>query len=408
MFFKRQLLEIYNGGLMALYRKLFYIIGIPIVIIIRIISPFFVIRFGELISHRIGHFAGNTEIYLCENKAGINTPNKPFFDIFFLNDNLVCNSYMVKMWARVLNIWPSFIIKPIVKSNQILPGGGKHIITISQYDRDIHNILDNSLSSLKFTLGEELNGIEKLKSFGLKKDDKFVCLLVRDAAYLPELSYHSYRDCSIDNYILACEELTKRGYYVFRMGVKVANKISSSNPKIIDYATNGMRSEFMDIYLGAKCEFCVSTGSGWDCIPLIFRRPIVYTSILPIGYMETFRKLSLSITKHHIDIKSLEELSLSEIFARGVGFCMNSQDYEANDILLLENSPEEILDLIIEFDDRSKNIWKESETDILLQNKFWNIFPSNSLDNEKKNRLHGEIKAKFGSDFLRKNPTFIN
>ena len=55
----------------------------------------------------------------------------------------------------------------------------------------------------------------------------------------------------------------------------------------------------MDIYLGAKCRFCLSTGSGWDEIPSTFRKPMAYTNIVPIGMMITHDKKSLIIIKHH-------------------------------------------------------------------------------------------------------------
>ena len=38
----------------------------PIYYVIRLISPTKLIRFGVLNSYRIGHFAGNTEMYMCD------------------------------------------------------------------------------------------------------------------------------------------------------------------------------------------------------------------------------------------------------------------------------------------------------------------------------------------------------
>ena len=93
-FLYKQIFQIYNGGLEVLFNKLRnllckanqlfpYIIAIPFLIIIRLISPIFIIRIGELISHRIGHLAANTELYLCEKDSRINIPNKPYLDIFY-------------------------------------------------------------------------------------------------------------------------------------------------------------------------------------------------------------------------------------------------------------------------------------------------------------------------------------
>jgi putative glycosyltransferase (TIGR04372 family) len=387
--------------------RLEYIIALPILIIIRAIRPFILIRFGALISSRIGHLAANTDLYLCELNEGINKPKILFFDIFYTDYMPVCNIYLLKMWSRVINIWPALIIKPLYRLNQIIPGGKMHQIINTQHDRDVNNLLDKYPSFLKFTKEEEKFGLEELKNFGLTEKEKFVCLLVRDSAYLPNLSYHNYRDCTINNYLLVCEELTKRGYYIFRMGVKVQNKLITSNEKILDYATNGMRSEFMDIYLGAKCNFCISTSSGWDAIPLIFRKPIVFAPIVPLGYFFTFSNNFIAITKHHIDINENRELTMSEIFDRNVGFCMTSEDFYQKGVILIENTPEEILDVVIEYVDKSNNLWDFIVEDEQLQKSFWDQFPKNSCD-DKGIPLHGEIKSSFGTIYLRKNKKWLS
>ena len=44
------------------------------------------------------------------------------------------------------------------------------------------------------------------------------------------------------------EELTKRGYFVLRMGSKVKDKLNTNNPKILDYANMEIRSDFRYIF----------------------------------------------------------------------------------------------------------------------------------------------------------------
>ena len=52
-------------------KLLLTILLLPVIFIVRIIRPFILIRFGTLCSSRIGHYAANTEIYLCERDAGL-------------------------------------------------------------------------------------------------------------------------------------------------------------------------------------------------------------------------------------------------------------------------------------------------------------------------------------------------
>jgi putative glycosyltransferase (TIGR04372 family) len=162
----------------------------------------------------------------------------------------------------------------------------------------------------------------------------------------------------------------------------------------------------MDIYLGAKCVFCISSSLGWDGIPEIFRRPIVYTNLTPFGYLRCSGKDSLNLVKHYFLTKEGRELTLSEIFSHGVGFSLFSSDYESKGIQLIENTPEEIRDAAIEMDQRLNGSWQTRLDDVQLQEKFWKIFPVDAVDSNG-TRLHGKIRARFGAQFLRNNPEWL-
>lgn len=303
---------------------------------------------------------------------------------------------------------------PVNRVNEILPGGAKHQVgQNTQNDRDVHNLLDKYPANLSFTIEEENKGLSNLNAMGIPSGKLFVCFIVRDKEYLNNhitnynWSYHNYRDCSIENFVLAAEALVDRGYYVIRMGAVVGKAFPTDNPKIIDYAFNGMRTDFMDIYLGAKCSFCVTTGTGWDAVPLwLFRKPAVYTNIVPIGNLPTFSSNFISISKKHIEISTNLELSLSQIFSRGVGFCYFSRQYEDQNIRLVENTPEEICDVVLEMEDRISGKFITNQIYLELQSKFFKLFPINATDNRGV-RLHGKNFASFGAKYLQNNQNWL-
>ena len=120
---------------------LLFIPAIPFVIFIRILSPFFIVRMHGLISSRIGHLAANTEIYLCEKKAGINVPDRMYIDIFYPRYMPICNKYLLNKWSDIIFILPKWFVHPIWWMNQLLPGGRIHNIgDNTQSDRDVHNL----------------------------------------------------------------------------------------------------------------------------------------------------------------------------------------------------------------------------------------------------------------------------
>ena len=146
-FIKQQVTQIREGGIDVVIRKLkrfcivllnvpFYILGIPAIIIIRLIRPWLLIRMGGIISSRIGHFAANTELYLCERDANINQPAQRFVDLLYYAYKPISNRQLATMWKRVLTIWPTWLIAPIHWLNRKIPGGEIHEVGQNTQCRD--------------------------------------------------------------------------------------------------------------------------------------------------------------------------------------------------------------------------------------------------------------------------------
>ena len=154
-----------------------------------------------------------------------------------------------------------------------------------------------------------------------------------------------------------------------------------------------------------ECIF--SHASGFDSLPGIFRRPIVYVDMVPLGYLFTFRKQLIAISKHHFAVKRGQKLTLREIFNHDVGIRLGTSHYKSKGIQLIENTPEEIRDVVIEMEERLNGTWQSEPNDDALQRQFWEIFPDHIKDPDNKGPLHGEIRARIGSHFLRNNSEFL-
>jgi len=427
IFIRRQIAQILDGGSVVAARKSkllakkfcylpLYVVAIPLVLLLRFIKPWLFVRIGFLMSSRIGLFAASTELYLLEIEAKINHPTQRYVDVFcFLDDSPVCNKQLAVMWRRVIHIVPSWVLAPLIRINQIIPGGAAHDLRLTRHTcRDVHNLYDQYEPRLTFSDAEEQIGEARLRSMGIPQGAKFVCLNVRDSAYLDSYmkggawDYHSYRNADINTFLLAANELVKRGYYVVRVGAVVSNKLAITDPKIIDYAGTEMRDPFMDIYLGAKCFFCISTGAGWDAIPEIFRRPTVFVNLLPIGYLLTFRSSVIHITKHHWTSDLSCELSLREIFQRDSAFCLRTEDFESKGVRLIDNTPEEIHAVVVEMVERLEGTWTESVRDRELQERFIAGFFASVNNYTLGKPLHGRFQSRFGASFLSSNETWLN
>jgi putative glycosyltransferase (TIGR04372 family) len=384
-----------------------YLIAIPLVLGMRAIRPWCLFRLGLLTGDRLGHFAANVEIYLCERDAGINIPKQKYIDLFTIYEP-ICNMQLALMWGRILRILPLWLMAPMMKINRLIPGWKIHEVgTNTQGERDIFNLLDRYPGHLTFTESEEDRGRELMRSIGISSDAKLVCLIVRDSAYLEShkpgnWSGHDFRDSDIKNYVLTAEELEKRGYTIIRMGAKVRSPLQSNSSRIIDYAYKELRSDFLDIFLASKCEFCISTGTGWDAVPAwLFRKPTVFVNESVIGMTNSYSHNFIIIPKNYHNIKLQRDLTLREIFEMGVGFCFRTADLNAKDIKLTENSPEEILSVTIEMVERLNGVWEAYDEDAKLRSQFLEIYNHFAIDSRSGHPVHGKFNALIGAEFLR-------
>jgi len=412
--------QIVAGGYSVLWCKIMTLLSlvaaVPFVVILFFLQPFYLVRWKELRSSRIGHFAANTELYCCERDVGINVPKSAYVDIFYMEPE-ICNQYLADMWRRELFIVPDMVSFIFVAATRII-NNLKYIIPALQNhfvgdnkneDRDVLDLLNEIPPHLSLTTEEKKRGEKWLSVNNIPNDAKIVLLIVRDNAYLGseypsgEWGYHDYRDCEINNFVLAAKELANRGYYVVRMGKVVNKPIVSDNPLIIDYATNGMRNDFIDIYLSYICSFVVTTSTGIDAVAdVCFRKKSVTVNYAPIINVISYFKDSLFIPKHYVRQLNKDNLKLSEILMDDIGLCFETQCYMNKNIELIENTPEEIHDIVIEMVERIEGVWKTEVDDEFLQNKFWDIFPVNAT-NMKNKPIHGNIRSRVGANFLREN-----
>ena len=377
-----------------LYYSLFLPVTIPLVLLIRAIRPIVLIRFVQLFSFRIGHFAANTEIYLCRRDAGM--VSSKIIDLFCHSPG-VCNEQLKIMWNRSsLHIF-SFV-KLLLVANRILPGGEKHVLDLKinthEFNFDFDGLIPRSQPHIAFTEDEERLGREALQKMGITDGCTFVCFYARDRKYLNNKPGH-LRNSNIKNCLEAANELAKRDYFTLRMGSMVEEPLHSDDPKIIDYATK-YRSDFLDIYLCAKCRFFIGGSGGLVAVPVIFRKPRVIVNWIPYEGGPAYPPKDLFILKKMWMKKERRFLTFREIFDKELGKCMSGKVFEQLGIDLIENTREEIKAVTIEMDERLKGSWRTTEEDEKLQKQFWDIYPNDRWPRE-------ALRSRVGAEFLRQN-----
>ena len=107
-----------------IFNKILGVISIPLalifVVIVRLISPIIIVRWGAIVSTRLGHFAENTNIYLSEKQLGKHDiKGKIIFDIFYFYPK-VCNFQLAKMFKRKILVLPYFFMNNVNYINEFI------------------------------------------------------------------------------------------------------------------------------------------------------------------------------------------------------------------------------------------------------------------------------------------------
>lgn len=408
-FWSRQVRQIREEGWAALQRKMKVLIMnltfILVILMIRVLRPLILIRFGPVRSDVIGHNVFDPEYYLSERELERDTS----IDCFYFRSKTPPNEQWSLMIRRHLLVNRIFFY--LDRVNKWIPGWQvHHKVAGVQGSRDLKGYLAQTKPHITFTSEENNRGRLFLEKLGLRVSDRFVCLIVRDFAYKEnyqkwgnrDWSYHNYRDSDIDTYEQAALALAEKGYWVFRMGKAVRKPFKADHSRIMDYANSEYRSDFLDIWLMANCFFCVSTGTGLDEVTRIFRKPAVYVNYLPISDIVSYSHC-ISVPKHLFNQKKNRRLTLSEHLIHSY---YHTEKYENAKILVENLTAEEIRQAVLEMESKLDGSWQQSDEDKQLQERFWQIFESHP-DFEK---YHGKIhpKARVGAHFLRNNPEWLN
>ena len=418
------------------YKYFSYLFFFPVLIIIRIIKPFILVRLDDSYSSRFGHFSGMTSLYLSKKQNKIDQPKQKFIDFFILNKK-ISNNQLYKIYKKKLNYLPWFFYY-ITDLNRKLPAATVHSIyfhkneiqkKINFQHHDVDHLIDVTPPPINFDKEDIFIAEKEMSQLGLKKDDKIVMLIVRDSGYLShefpnkDWSYKK-QDANIENFEAAINEAINRGYKVIRAGIYHKNFLQIKNPNYIDLFKINKRTSLLELYLFSICSFCLGTYSGGSVAAnFLFRKPTIITNQIPLDETRTYSKNNFVIYKIIYDKIRKKKLNLSENFELAnsklgqevlhaapveKGYADNNffDLYQKKDFEIIENSSSEILSITEEVIDYLENNFTKIN---LYDKKFKNIFLTNLKNYPNSRHKHGkDIKCKIGHDFLNMYKDLIN
>jgi putative glycosyltransferase (TIGR04372 family) len=206
-------------------------------------------------------------------------------------------------------------------------------------------------------------GRRLLHELGIPEGAWFVGLHVREGR-----DRNNSRNADVATYRSAIEEIASRGGWVVRMGNDSMRPLPNF-PNTIDYAHSTRREDWMDVFLWAEGRFFIGTASGPQLIPTSFGKPVAITNYGPISTMMCGKE-DILLPKHYRLEKEGRYLTLTERVNPKHALQESPDALAKLGIRVVDNTPEELRELVIEMLDRLEGRHAEVEHERVLQARF--------------------------------------
>ena len=357
------------------------------------------LRFLRLYSNQIGHM-GHLDWYVKMTLLGQRASSRPVI----LADN-PANPCYLNYWRRYI---PDIIVDPV--ASELLTPSARYLEDglVAVLDAKGEQKADYFYATqvaiqkqwdaegrpplLTMSAEDKERGWECLRRhFGVPPGAWFVSLHVRHDGNCFESQ--GTRDAQIPTYIPAIRTIVERGGWVIRMGDRSMPPLPSM-ANVIDYAHSPVKSDWMDVFLWAQCRFYLGTNSGPAFIPPTFGVPVVMTNWSPLGIPDLFIQ-GLCTFKLYWNELEQRYLSFPEVLSSSLGFTNAPEHITSKGVSLVDNTPEEIQEVVTEMLERLEGKRSYTTEENQLQEGFDLL----------KNKVPGV--GRIGRSFLRKHAQLL-
>jgi len=381
-----------------LARRAISIFLLPFELILTV--PLYLVRIRALrisVLGRIGHLATEPDIYLKVRMLGL---RRWKFGIIICPPGAAANECLLEYWGRHIRVvrypfW-SRILARLYRHPHLSYDVSRYYMGMNETAPFIAVKRAWSTRPALLTLTEKhrRDGRAKLVEMGVPADADLICFHCREGSYSPsDEEWHSFRNSSIENYLPAVIELTKRGFWCIRMGDPTMRRIPPTE-RVIDYPHLDARSDWMDIFLCGSCKFFLGSASGLVQVAGVFGTPSGAANQAPFSHALQFGLKDVAIPKLMWSETQERYLTFREIFGSDVANFRFTALFEKQRIRPVENTPEEVRDLALEMLERSAGRATYTQEDEELQQRFKALMRPGHYS-------YGGI-SRIGRDFLRK------
>jgi putative glycosyltransferase (TIGR04372 family) len=223
------------------------------------------------------------------------------------------------------------------------------------------------LLALPSDIGER--GRRTLRSKGVPDDAWFVGMHVREAGSKRHHKVlHQVLNADVMSFLPAIGEITKRGGWVIRMGDPSMVRLPPI-PNVVDYCHSDVRSDWMDVFITARCRFFLGTSSGPAYLPPLYGIPSVLTNWWPPA-QRPWHPMDIFMPKMVRRKDNGEALTLSETLAEPYSYCHSLTYLEQGlQVYIEDTDAEDIRAAVAEMFDRLEGSVRDDAEGVALRDR---------------------------------------
>jgi putative glycosyltransferase (TIGR04372 family) len=357
-------------------------------------------RFLPFFTFRIGHLMLEPDCYVKEMRLGLTPTRRP---IVLATRHDVANHAAINYWKKYYTVVMSPIAVAVLKPLLWHP-----LTTVNTtryaYDLDgtvafpkIQALWAGKPPLLEVNPNDRVRGEEVLKRMGVPSGAWFVCIHSREGGYTNSFNdedLSGYRNCRIESYFEAINHVISQGGICIRMGDPTMVRMPAM-AGLIDYAHHPDRADWLDLYLSANCRIFLGNTSGAFFMSAVFGVPVACANMVPLSGIYPYGAHDVAIPKLYKEESTGRLLTFKEILDQPMANFTTSIEFKRKGLKLVDNTPEEIRDLLDEQLRRKTDpSFSYTEDEELLQQRFRSLFRPG-------HHSYGSI-SRVGTAFLKK------
>lgn len=352
------------------------LIGFPVACLLKTFHEFIDIRIAQ-IPNRLGHTIASLDFWLTSNQKPTNLVQKRIKKQIFFMDRKYLDDEFYRFVVRLVPLGSYWFWNPVFEAIHWLGWQNNFIFELASGPiEQVSGVFKETKSPLPQANKDVQDRIVMMCSdFGIELD-KLVLLCIRDSKYGESISmgdaerFAEYRNSDIFKYSEAINLLIDSGFFVVRMGNEHKSLYNIDGSKFISFSRLSDEYSMEQIDLFQSCAFVVSSDTGLNKLAVICRKPLYMLNVG--GFSDRFLHglTHLVLYKRFKSKISGKELTIEELMTKDILEIKDSEGFDRRNIVIEENTSEELRLFASEIIEICNNQWVESAKSKRMRERF--------------------------------------